>query len=119
MMNLLKKNFALLLAVVLCLGLTACGYDYPISGEDWRTTGIVRDSGTITRNGEDTEVLLCVHASDATFYYDTEDQVLFDSVDYPITLESDAWEAFQSIDFADLNGDGNSDVTMKFDERRE
>jgi len=87
MMNLLKKNFALLLAVVLCLGLTACGYDYPISGEDWRTTGIVRDSGTITRNGEDTEVLLCVHASDATFYYDTEDQVLFDSVDYPITLE--------------------------------
>ncbi len=116
MMNLLKKNFALLLAVVLCLGLTACGYDYPISGEDWRTTGIVRDSGTITRNGEDTEVLLCVHASDATFYYDTEDQVLFDSVDYPITLESDAWEAFQSIDFADLNGDGNSDVTMKFDD---
>ena len=79
-------------------------------------TGIVRDGGTITHNGEDTSVLVCVHAADTTFYYDTKEQVLFGSVDYPITLEGDPWEMFQSIDFADLNGDGNSDVTMKFND---
>lgn len=119
MMNLLKKNFLLLLAAALCLGLTACGIsndDPPVVGNDWRTTGIVRDGGTITRDGEDTFVLVCIHAAYATFYYDTDVQMLFDFVDYPITLESDAWKAFQSIDFADLNGDGNSDVTMKFND---
>ena len=136
-MNLLKKAFVFLLAAVLCLSLTACGGSGPdvesdvgessdepdpggggdrpdIAGADWRTTGIWRGDGTITRDGEDTDVLLCIHEADADFYYDTEEQVLFDSVDYPITLESDAWEAFQSIAFADLNGDGNSDVIMKF-----
>ena len=121
-MNLLKKNLALLLAVVLCLCLTACGdsngpdVEPDVVGTDWRTTGIWRGDGTITRDGEDTDVLVCVHKADATFYYNTEDQVLFDSLDYPITLEGDAWEAFQSIDFADLNGDGNSDVTMRFND---
>ena len=122
MIDFLKKNFALLLAVVFCLGLTACGISsrpdvWPdVGGTDWRTTGIWRSDGTITRDGEDTDVLVCIHKADATFYYNTEDQVLFDSVDYPITLEGDAWEAFQSIDFADLNGDGNSDVTMRFND---
>lgn len=121
MIDLFKKNIALLLAVVLCLSLTACGgsggSDIPdIVGNDWRVTGIVRGSGTITRDGADTVVLVCVHKADATFYYDTEDQVLFDSVDYPITLGDNVWDIFKGIDFADLNGDGNSDVTMKFDD---
>lgn len=39
---------------------------------------------------------------------------MFDSVDYPITIEGDAWKLFQSIDFADMDGDGNSDVSMMF-----
>lgn len=121
MINLLKKNFALLLAAVFCLSLTACGIgnynsDPLVVGNDWRVTGVVRGGGIITRDGENTDVLVCIHASDAVFYHDTEEQVLFDSVDYPITLEGDAWEAFQSVGFADLNGDGNSDVAMKFDD---
>ncbi|MGN0657077.1 MAG: hypothetical protein ACI4KR_09805 [Ruminiclostridium sp.] len=120
-MSILKKAFGISAAVAVCMGLSACSAnngdnDYPdVVGDDWRVTGIVRDGGTITRSGKDTKVLVCVHAAEATFYYDTEEQVLFDSVDYPITLEGDPWEMFQSIDFADLNGDGNSDVTMKFD----
>lgn len=115
-MNLLKNNLALLSAAVLCLSLTACGdkNDDSVAGADWRTWGIVRDSGIITRNGENTDVLVCLSTEDADFYYDTEEQVLFDSVHYPLTLEGDPWEMFKSIDFADLNGDGNSDVTMKF-----
>ena len=111
-----KKYAGLLLALVLCLSLTACKGSDDAAGDDWRNSGEVVGRGIITRDGEDTDVLLCIHAADTDFYYDTEEQVLFDSVDYPITLESDAWEAFQSIDFADLNGDGNSDVTMKFDD---
>ena len=116
-----KKYTGTLMALVLCVGLTACGgnsndLDNSAAGNDWRVTGGVRDRGTITRDGEDTAVLVCVNASKATFYYDKEEQVMFDSVEYPLTLESDAGEAFQSIDFADLNDDGNSDVTMKFND---
>lgn len=87
-----------------------------IIGDDWRTWGIVRDSGTITRDGEDTVVLVCVHKADATFYYDLEDQVLFGGVEYPITFGDNVWDLFRGIDFTDLNGDGNSDVTMKFND---
>ena len=84
-------------------------------GKDWRTWGIIRDGGTITRDGEDTFVQVCVHKADATFYYDSEDQILFGYVEYPITFGDNVWDIFRGTDFADLNGDGNSDVTMKFD----
>ena len=87
-----------------------------VIGQDWRTWGITRDGGTITRDGEDTVVLVCVHKADATFYYDLEDQILFGYVEYPITFGDNVWDIFKGIDFADLNGDGNSDVTMKFND---
>lgn len=117
----------LVLALCMCLSMTACGssgvdeggdWDDPdaVGGTDWRTTGVARDSGTITRDGEDTFVLVCSHASDAVFYYDTQDQTIFDAVEYPITLTGNPWEMYQSIDFADRNGDGDSDVTMVFDD---
>ena len=115
-MNLLKRSSAFLLAAVFCLSLTACGSDEPVAGNDWRVTGIVRDSGTITRSGEDTDVLVCVHKADAAFYYDRQNQELFGSVDYPLALEGDAWDAFQSIDFSDRSGDGDSDVAMQFED---
>lgn len=120
-MNLLKKTFALLSAAVVCVSLTACRVDNVV-GDDWRVTGIVRDGGTITRNGEDTYVLVCVNKKASNFYYDTDGQTLFDGVEYPpalaekVALSGDVWGMFKGIDFADLNGDGNSDVTMKFDD---
>ena len=116
MMNLLKKNIALLLAVVLCLCLAACGYyNDPITGTDWRTWGIARDGGTIIHGGEETYVLVCVNKMEATLYYDTEDQTPFGWLDYPIVFGDDVWDVFRGIDFADLNDDGDSDVTMRFD----
>ena len=126
-MSILKKAFGISAAACVCMGLSACsannGDDYPdIVGDDWRVTGVVRDSGTITRNGADTEVLVCVLTEGAAFYYDTKDQLMFDTVFYPtelaqkVALSSDVWGMYKSIDFADLNGDGNSDVTMKFDD---
>ena len=80
----MKKLFALLSALALCLSLAACGGedDDPrdVVGGDWRVTGIVRDGGTITRDGEDTDVLVCVHADSADFYLDDEVQTLYDYV---------------------------------------
>lgn len=55
----------------------------------WRTTGICRADGDIKRDGETTHVLVCIHKADSTFYYDSINQELFDSVDYPITLEEE------------------------------
>lgn len=115
-MKKMKRFFCLMTLVLLSFNLLAgCGSG-PDTGNDWRTTGIVRDGGTITRHGVDTYVLVCVHKTDATFYYDSKDQVLFGFVNYPITLGDNVGEMFKGIDFADLNGDGNSDVTIKFDD---
>lgn len=114
----MRKKWILALALLIALGATACGAEKEtdgmddIAGADWRTTGIVQDSGTITRDGEDTDVLVCVHAEDCTFYLDTEEQTLYGYVDYPVALSADPWKAFQSIDFADRNGDDNSDVAL-------
>ena len=127
MMKLLKKNLALLSAAVVCLGLTACGGGGDIGGDDdigadWRTWGIIQSSGTITRNGEDTEVMVCVNKKASNFYYDTESQTFFDGVEYPPALadklapSEDVWAMYKSTDFSDLNGDGNTDVTMWFDD---
>ena len=115
----MKKLFTLLLALVMCLALVACGTRQnedpnDVVGDDWRVSGIVRDGGSITRGGEDTDVLVCVNADSADFYLDEENQTLYDYVNYPITLQGDTWEEFQSIDFADRNGDGDSDVAMLF-----
>ena len=116
----MKKLFALMAALALCLSLTACGGDRnedpnDVVGDDWRVTGVVRAEGTITRDGGDVYVLVCVNDDDAVFCYDDETYAVYDYVDYPMTLQGDPWEEFQSIDFADRNGDGNSDVAMLFE----
>lgn len=117
----MKKLFVLVLASLLCLSMAACGgtnsSDDPhdVVGDDWRVTGIVRDSGTITRSGDDIDVLVCINSDSADFYLDEETQTLYGYVSYPITLQSDPWEAFQYIEFADRNGDGNGDVAMLFE----
>ena len=117
----MKKLFVLVLASLLCLSMAACGgtnsSDDPhdVVGDDWRVTVIVRDSGTITRSGDDIDVLVCINSDSADFYLDEETQTLYGYVSYPITLQSDPWEAFQYIDFADRNGDGNGDVAILFE----
>ena len=117
----MKKLFVLVLASLLCLSMAACGGSnssddpHDVVGDDWRVTGIVRDSGTITRSGDDIDVLVCINSDSADFYLDEETQTLYGYVSYPITLQSDPWEAFQYIEFADRNGDGNGDVAMLFE----
>ena len=94
-MKRMKKYLTLLLA----LTLAACGNqnDDPndVVGGDWRVTGVVRDSGSITRDGGDIDVLVCVNADSADFCYDDETYAIYDYVDYPITLQGDPWEEFR------------------------
>lgn len=122
-MKLQRKILSLILALVMCLSLAACGCSNEegqsdpeeIVGDDWRVTGVVKSSGTITRDGNDTYVLVCLSATEADFYHDSIDQVMFDFVDFPVAFENDPSDMFLSIDFADRTGDNNSDVAIMLD----
>ena len=112
-MNRLKRGFALVLVAALCLSLAACGgTDNDITGDDWRVSGVVAGSGTITHDGESVDVLVTVSENGAAFYRDLPEQVLFDSVAFPEAIEDISSSAFQ-ISFDDQNGDGESDVLVE------
>ena len=118
MMNLLKKNLAFLLAGVLCLSLTACGGSDDTAdeaaGDDWRSSGMVVGSGTITHEGEGSVyVLVTVDENWAAFYRDEPEHILFDSVSFPMVIP-DAQKYFDGIYFDDISGDGESDVCIDF-----
>ena len=107
----MKKLIALLLAVLMLLTLAACGGE--VVGDDWRVSGIVDADGTITHDGESVDVLVAVSPESAAFYRDEAEQILFDSVSFPMAIP-DAESAFYTIRFDDLDGDGESDVTVDF-----
>ena len=46
------KRFFLTVPVVLGLSLVACGASGDVAGDDWRTSGVVAGSGTITHDGQ-------------------------------------------------------------------
>ena len=98
---------------LLCLSLAACGNSDNVAGDDWRTTGMVVGSGTITHDGESVDVLVTVSESSAAFYRDLPEQILFDSVSFPMSIP-DAEQAFNAISFDDINDDGESDVLVSF-----
>ena len=108
-----KKYLPLLLAVVLCLGLTACGGSDDTADDDWRSSSEVVASGTITCDDGDVDVLVTVDDNCASFYLDDPEQTLFDSVDFPFTIPN-VQECFKEISFADLTANGVSDVEITF-----
>ena len=108
-----KKNvLSMMLAGCLALSLTACGGSSE-SSDASANSAASGDSGTITRDGEDTAVLVCINKDDTDFYLDSEVQTLFGYVTYPDSI-AEPWDSFQGIDFSDRNGDGSSDVCMVF-----
>ena len=96
------------LALAFCLSLAACGNSDDVAGEDWRTSGMVAASGTITHDGKSVDVLVTVSESSAAFYRDLPEQVLFDSVSFPMNIP-DAEQAFNAIFLEDLDGDGEDE----------
>lgn len=111
MTNQKRARHFLLLALLLCL--TGCGTQEDAAGQDWRVSGMVVGSGAITRGDETVEVLVTVGENGAAFYLDAPEQTLFDSVTFPET-QPNARECFQAVSFADLDGDGASDVQLSF-----
>ena len=112
MKNRWKHIFIPGLTMALCLSLAACGSG-DVTGADWRTTGVVVGSGTITHVGESVDVLVTVSESSAAFYRDLPEQILFDSVSFPMSIP-DAEQAFNAISFEDMDDDGESDVLVSF-----
>lgn len=114
-----RRCFALLLALMLVL--TGCAAnaaeEEEISGDtagaDWRTWGWVNDAGTLTRDGEKTDVLVCVFTDSIMLYLDDETQTVVGAAEYPETME-DAREAYVSVSLDDQNGDGYSDLRAVF-----
>ena len=113
MKNRWKHIFIPVLTMALCLSLAACGNSDDVAGDDWRTTGVVVGSGTITHDGESVDVLVTVSESSAAFYRDLPEQILFDSVSFPMSIP-DAEQSFNAISFDDMDGDGESDVLVSF-----
>lgn len=113
MKNRWKHIFISVLAMAICLNLAACGNSDDVVGDDWRTTGVVAGSGTITHDGESVDVLVTVSESSAAFYRDLPEQILFDSVSFPMNIP-DAEQAFNAISFEDIDGDEESDVLVSF-----
>ena len=113
MKNRWKHIFIPVLTMAFCLSLAACGNSDNVAGDDWRTTGMVVGSGTITHDGESVDVLVTVSESSAAFYRDLPEQVLFDSVSFPMNIP-DAEQAFNAISFDDMDDDGESDVLVSF-----
>ena len=111
MKNRWKHIFIPVLAMALCLSLAACGNSDDVAGEDWRTTGVVVGSGTITHDSESVDVRVTADPNSAAFYRDQEEQVLFDSVAFPETIEDISSSAFQ-ISFDDQNGDEESELLV-------
>ena len=89
-----KKYRSLLLTLLLCLSLTACGSpDGDIAGGDWRTTGVVDAYGTVARDGEEIDVCACLGHKALYFYYNNEKHKLFDTAVLPTDELGDiVWE---------------------------
>ena len=82
-------------------------------GADWRTTGIIIDYGIITRNGKSVDVVVTLDNEGASFYYNSSNKKLFESVSFPFSI-TDSWDAYNAVYFDDVNSDGESDVTLHF-----
>ena len=114
MINQMKRAGSFLTAAFVALSFCACGGDQELTGDDWRVSGVVAGSGTITHTGEGSvDVLVTISSESAAFYRDSSEQVLFDSVLFPMEIP-DAEQSFNAISFDDINGDSESDVVVNF-----
>ena len=80
------KMCCLAAAVMFGFVLSACGSTDDVAGDDWRTSGVVAGSGTITHDGKSVDVLVTVSETSAAFYWDESEQVLYDSVLFPMHI---------------------------------
>ena len=85
--------------------------DQQLEGADWRTWGTIDDYGTLSLDGTDTDVCVCLFADRAELYYDRENQELFKTIEFPEKLSDEEYEKL-SIEFIDNTGDDNTDIVF-------
>lgn len=110
----MKKLLLSVLCLIMCLSLVACekGKTDDVAGSDWRTTGVIVASGTVTHDRKDTDVLVCLDTDGVKLYYNEPTQRLFASADFHLPFKSDPRDKFESISLDDINGDLNSDIVL-------
>ena len=110
-----KRIWIVLALAAVLLTLAACGKDAAedTAGSDWRTWQAVQDQAQLTRGGQTLDVLLCVYDDAAVLYLDDAVQTSVGTLTFPERMEG-AGECYVSGDFADLDGDGNSDAALRF-----
>ena len=59
--KLFRRLLALALALCLVFSLSACGNTDDVTGDDWRASGDVAGSGTITHDGESDVLVSFIH----------------------------------------------------------
>lgn len=100
-----------------------CAWRPRKSGDDGRRhlrrrlahLGTIQDTGTLTHDGQMIDVCICITDTGADLYYDKAEQELYTTVQFPVPLDSAA-SRYQGTDYSDLDGDGNSDLQMSFDQ---
>lgn len=111
--SILKTLPIVILSLLFIFMFASCGDDqsHDVTGNDWRTQGLIDGYGSLTLNGDDISVCICCHNADASVYLDSESQELIATLTYPSPIAEDTIEE-RAFDFSDINGDGSSDVTM-------
>ena len=89
--------------------------DEPIVGDDWRSWGVIDAFGTLDTDEGEAGVCALLFEDRAELYYDQESQVLFDILEFPVTLSVGEYEK-AGIEFGDLNGDGRADARVYVEE---
>lgn len=107
-MNRWKKYTSLLLALVLCLSLVACGS----SGREWSDTDVIDACGTVERDGEQIDVCVCHDRKAVYLYYNDENHELFDTAMLPTDEIYDEDWNINVVDFSDLTDDNNGDLQV-------
>ena len=85
--------------------------DHELVGADWRTWGVIDAFGTLSLDGTDTDVCVCLFADRAEIYYDEASQRLLKTVEFPERLSDEEYEKL-SITLSDDTGDGNTDLAF-------
>lgn len=82
--------------------------------QDWREDADISVKDTALFGGEQVPVVGCVENDRFLLYRDAAEQELLAQADYPTPLENAA-EKLTTCEFEDLDGDGNSELTLAFD----
>lgn len=82
--------------------------------QDWREDAEISVKDTALFRGEQVPVVGCVENDRILLYRDAAEQELLAQADYPIPLEN-AEDELTTCEFEDLDGDGNSELTLAFD----